>query len=361
MADRYWVGGAATDHWNENSGGNTNWGTSSGTQDNASIPSSGDDVIFDLLSGILAPTSEITANISINSLFVDSGVTETLTHDAGVTLTITTNCTFGTTGDGFLYTPVNPATSVILFTGTGTLAPADQTLGSVTVDSVGGTINFTALTIGALGTLTLVNGAATASSITISIGHFSSSNSNTRAVDFQSCTLILTGTGTVWNVATATNFVLNNNGDSNITIEVNDTSSTSKTFAGGGYAFYDEITFSGDNIIVSGSNTFVTFNVNNAGLTNGLKLTAGTTQTITSLFANNGGAGNLTKLLSTSSGSQATLSSNGTINVDYMSIKDSNAIGGATWNPGANSVNVSGNSGWLFPSTASNSGFFNFM
>jgi len=39
--------------------------------------------------------------------------------------------------------------------------------------------------------------------------------------------------------------------------------------------------------------------------------------------------------------------------VDYMSIKDSTATGGAAWYAGANSTNVSGNTGWIFSAPAS--------
>jgi hypothetical protein len=38
-----------------------------------------------------------------------------------------------------------------------------------------------------------------------------------------------------------------------------------------------------------------------------------------------------------------------------------NDTGGATWNPGANSINVSNNSGWIFtapPSPSTNTGNF---
>jgi len=88
--------------------------------------------------------------------------------------------------------------------------------------------------------------------------------------------------------------------------------------------------------------------VNNAGLTNGLKLTSGVTQTVTG-FTTNGSAGNLAKLLSTTGASAATISkSSGSVAVDYMSIQDSTVTGGATWCAGANSTNVSGNTGWTF-------------
>jgi len=66
-------------------------------------------------------------------------------------------------------------------------------------------------------------------------------------------------------------------------------------------------------------------------------------------FNVSGTAGNLVTLQSTTSGTQFTLSkASGTVSRDYLSIKDSNATGGATWYAGANSTNVSNNSGWTF-------------
>src|SRR3989344_2709650 len=44
-ASRYWVGGGSSVNWDATS--NTNWGSASNTQDNASVPTSADDVFFD--------------------------------------------------------------------------------------------------------------------------------------------------------------------------------------------------------------------------------------------------------------------------------------------------------------------------
>ena len=65
-------------------------------------------------------------------------------------------------------------------------------------------------------------------------------------------------------------------------------------------------------------------------------------------------------------GTQATLSkSSGIVSVDYLSIQDSNATGGATWNAGANCVDAGNNTGWIFtappaPSTATGNFFLFF-
>jgi hypothetical protein len=47
-------------------------------------------------------------------------------------------------------------------------------------------------------------------------------------------------------------------------------------------------------------------------------------------------------------GSQFTLSQVGVVGVDYLSLQDSNATGGAAWYAGAHSTNVSNNTGWTF-------------
>lgn len=81
--------------------------------------------------------------------------------------------------------------------------------------------------------------------------------------------------------------------------------------------------------------------------------TAGVAQTIRTPggFYVTGTAGNLGTFDSTVAGIQWSIScSAGTISCDYISLKDSNAIGGATFFAGAHSTNVSNNSGWSFTS-----------
>lgn len=228
-----------------------------------------------------------------------------------------------------------------------------QVARNFTFNGVGGSWTLQdAMDVGTSRTVTLTNGTLNTNGVAVTCGLFSSNNSNTRVLTLGSSTVTCGSTGTVWNFATVTGLTLNGNTG---TIVISNTSATGKTFAGGGIT-YPTVTFSGDNITVSGANTFGTMNVDTAGRTNGLKLTSGVTQTITTTFATNGSLGNLAKLVSSSGGSAATLSkASGTVSVDYMSIQDSTATGGASWYAGANSTNVSGNTGWIFtapPSTA---------
>jgi hypothetical protein len=79
--------------------------------------------------------------------------------------------------------------------------------------------------------------------------------------------------------------------------------------------------------------------------------TAGTTTTVTD-FTLSGTAGDLVSISSSSPGTQFTLSkASGAVVVNYLSIQDSNATGGATWSA-LNSSNVSNNSGWTFGAVA---------
>jgi hypothetical protein len=84
-------------------------------------------------------------------------------------------------------------------------------------------------------------------------------------------------------------------------------------------------------------------------MTNGtLRLKAGATSTVGS-FVTSGT--NQKFLQSTVVGTQATLSqASGTVSTNYLTIKDINATGGATWNAyvTSNNINSGNNSGWDF-------------
>ena len=105
---------------------------------------------------------------------------------------------------------------------------------------------------------------------------------------------------------------------------------------------------SGSQITIYGNNTFDRIRVYNGSQAITLTFAAGSTQTISSFYAE-GAAGGLVTLQSTSPGSQFTLyQATGIVSQDYLSIKDSAATGAAIWYAGANSTNVSNNTGWIF-------------
>jgi hypothetical protein len=140
------------------------------------------------------------------------------------------------------------------------------------------------------------------------------------------------------------------------------TGAGTKTFVGGGSTF--NCTLSNDassTLTISGSNTFTS--IANGTQPATFTFTAGTTQTLTNWNVS-GTAGNLVTIKSSAAGTAASLSkASGTVSADYLSIQDSTATGGASWYAGANSTNVSGNSGWIFtaPPVVTAGGNFFFM
>jgi alpha-tubulin suppressor-like RCC1 family protein len=130
-------------------------------------------------------------------------------------------------------------------------------------------------------------------------------------------------------------------------IIISDQSGVAKNFDGGS-STYNDIVFSGDNITVSGSNTFNNFEVNNAALTTGLKITSGTTQNISNITSN-GGLGNLTKIsASTASGATLNKVGEGFVCLDYVNISWITGTPSDIWYVGGNSTNGGNNSNLTF-------------
>ena len=137
------------------------------------------------------------------------------------------------------------------------------------------------------------------------------------------------------------------------------------TFAGGGLT-YNNLTFGGTAasltaFIITGANTFATLASTKTVAWN-LTLPASATTTVSG-WAITGTVGNVVTLNSSTAGTQATLtlSGGGVISSNYLSIQDSAATPSTTWYAGANSTNVSNNTGWIFtvpPTVVSNSNFF---
>lgn len=239
--------------------------------------------------------------------FVGQGVTSTITS-AGVSWTqpITINCPTGTVqlGDNW-------------------------TTGAVAVALTAGTLNLNGHTLSAA---TFVNtSTATRTLAGGSNGAFTLTGSGASAFNSVSTGLSISGT-----------------------FNLNMISASAKTFAGGSFVYTGMNLVQGGAgaLTISGSNTFN--DIQNTTQPATITFTAGTTTTV-SAFSASGTAGNLITLNTT--GAFATLSkASGTVNASYLSITNSHAIGGATWNA-ASSTDGGGNTGWNFNAANSNSPF----
>ncbi len=241
-------------------------------------------------------------------------------------------------------------------TGTGTLTFAGR--GAQTITSAGVTFTQPFVITSPGGTVTLqdsfVSSSTSASGVTfgtfdangnnVALAGFNTSNSNVRTVALGSGTWTLSGSAAVWTATTATNLTITGTGIISLT------SASSKTFAGGGIQTYPTLNQGGSGLLtIAGSNGFANItNTYSATGATAIRFTAGTTTTVSS-FSASGAAGKVLTIDSTVAGTPATLSdANGIVSVDFLNIRDSTATGGAAWYAGANSTNVSGNTGWIF-------------
>lgn len=331
-------------------GSNSNWSTAnkwsltSGGTANQSNPLAQDNLTFDTHS-FSANGQTLTANMPRLGKNIDfSGLTTNIpilaTNTASVqrifgSLTLKAGMT--QTGANFFY-----------FDGRGsnTLTPAGVTFtNGVRFQGPGGTLTLTG-DLNCTSNISLIAGTLTATTNNVTAAVFNLTGAITRTLNMGTGTWTCSGTGFVWNPNTG-NLTIN---PGTSTIVVSDTSATSKTFSGFNLS-YNNLTITGDNVTISGNNSFTTLNINNASLPTGLLLNSNNTQTITSNLTTNSSAGHLAILKATTGGTTAYLSkTTGTIALDYMSIQDSHAIGGANWYAGplAHSTNVSNNTGWIF-------------
>lgn len=203
------------------------------------------------------------------------------------------------------------------------------------------------LTLSATKTFTLTNGTFNANTKNVSTPLFAL-GSGTKTLSLGSATWTVTGSGTAWNANTnVANLTV-----SASTATISMTSTSAKTFAGGGKAWPTLNQGGTGALTVQQSNTFA--NITNTVQPATITLTAGTTQTVTN-FTASGTSGNLITLNSSSAGSSATLLDNsGVVSVSYLSIQDIAATGSADWQAYTSNGNVDAgnNIGWEFTNPA---------
>lgn len=360
MAARFWVGGAGT--WNNAS--TTNWAATSGGAAGASAPTSADTATFDANSGtgtvdvtataVSSSTTHGAANISLSlsgspTLCTSTG---TFSLNAG-TLTLNNNSL--TVG---IFNSVANASRTIDFGASGQInvtannAVVFNLFNATTAVTLIGTSKVNCTYSGATGTRTLRNGnsAATAANVYITAGTDTVTATNGYSfgtVDFTGFSGTYTpaqmniygnfviSTGMTVGSSTQASVFLATSGTKQITTN-GKTLDFPLTFngVGGTFAFQDALT--------QGSTRAFT-------ITNGtVQLKNGVTSTVGSFVANNA---NVKFLQSTTLGSQATLSqASGTVNVVDLTIRDINAVGGASWNAYTDFENTDAgnNDGWNF-------------
>jgi hypothetical protein len=181
-----------------------------------------------------------------------------------------------------------------------------------------------------------------------------------RIINISNVDVTLTGTGTVWNmtVTTGANLIA-----ANSNINLTDTTTTARTFAGGNLT-YGNLDIGGatgtSNTTFTGNNIFLGALTSSKTVAHTVRFTAGTTTTV-GAFTVSGSAGNIVTITSsTAAEHNLILTGGGLVNtVDYLNISYSNASPSTdTWYAGINSIDSGNNSGWIFLAPVSNSSNF---
>ena len=355
MATYYWVGGSGT--WDNSS--KTNWSTSSGGAGGSGPPVAADTVNFDANSGTAA-TVTVAATAACTTCTINK---------SDINLSLSGSPTFGgimTLTTGTITLGSNTLTVAQLASNNSNVRTIDFGTGKIVVSGGNGTVwNFQTNTnivisgtpvvdftySGSTGTRTIANGNVAGGSASNAISINIKSGTDTAAVggfwntvDFSGFAGTLTGSRTIygdWTLSTGMTV-----GAASTATTFAGTSKTQKITSNGKTMDFP-LTFNGANTTFAFQDAFTQGSTRAFTITNGtVQLKAGATTTVGALTTS---GTNQKVLQSTSAGSQATLSqASGNANLQYLTVKDIAATGGAKFNALNNCITQGNNSGWYF-------------
>ena len=369
MATYFWVGGSGT--WNNSN--TTNWSATSGGAGGAGVPNSADVANFDVNSGTTATVTVASTATAGRTIINKSDINISLAGNVNLAVANAFTFTSGTltlnnnTLTCIFFSSSNSNVRAIAF-GTGKIIITGNNVNVLEMFdaanySYTGTPRFELSYSGSVGTrgvrfgdntntanannvpdiyvtagsdiFRLFTNVTTTAVRTLDTTGFSGSISTEAFRLFGS--LNLSATTTISATASAISFISTSAGNTITTNGVTINRPITFNGIGGSWAFQDALT--------QGSTRAFT-------ITNGtVQLKAGATSTV-GAFATSGT--NQKFLQSTLAGTQATLSqASGTISARYLTVKDINAAGGATWNAFYSNGNsdAGNNTGWNFGGT----------
>jgi len=358
MANRFWVGGTGT--WNASS--TANWSATTGGASGASAPTSADAVFFDANSGsgtCTTASGSACAAATLNSATLNLVLGANHTCSGLFTLTLgaldLNNNIFTSTG---LSSLVANARSIAFGTGKIQLTGSAFTVVGVTTSTnltVTGSKLIEATYAGAVGTRVFSMASATTGTeanvfnLLISAGSDAVTITNNRILGSLDTTGFA-GTLSANSCSYFGNFLISPTVTIGTTTQVSlIATSGTKTITTSGKTFDFALIFNGIGGTWAFQDALTQGSTRNFTITNGtVELKNNVTSTV-GIFSTTDT--NQKFLQSTTPGSQATLSqASGTVNASYLTIKDINATGGATWNAFVDQNNVdAGNvDGWNF-------------
>jgi len=315
MANRYWVGGTGT--WSTTS--TTNWASTTGGAGGASAPGSADTAFFDANSG--TGTVTISENITLQRLLLTGSSIATIDWN---------NKSINLTGSG-----------ATIYTGNASVTMLNNPTINATYSGATGTRSITGGV--SVPEASAINLNITAGTDIVSIGSGNNVYKNINFTGFSGT--LAAGNRTLYGgiiyssgmtVATSSGGLIfaATTGTHTITA-ANQAVDGLMTFSGGAtYVFTNALTLTTARALTISAGT--------------VKLKSGTTSVVGAFVT----SGTTQKTLqSTLAGTQATLSDDSSTNTaTYLTIKDINATGGATWSAyvTSNNVNDGNNTGWDF-------------
>lgn len=296
--------------------GSASWAlTSGGTGSDNNFPLPQDTAVIDNNTALTNPFTISSYNISsINA----SNRTKSLQLEQ---TSATTYYGSYTLGSGI---SLSTTTTAQTFSGRGTMVftSAGKTIAfPITIDAIGGTFKLGDSCTMTDRALILTRGTFDADIYNLTAFSFASSNSNTRAINMGSGIWSMSGSSTVWNIATTTGLTFNK-GTSNILLS--GSTAGTRTFAGGGLS-YNKLTIGGNPTAtaitqITGTNTFTEM----ASVSTGpvaVRFTA--TGFTVDTWSISGTATDMIAIQSSVSGAQRNFNlTNVTSGINYLSVKD---------------------------------------
>lgn len=318
-------------------GNSANWSTTTWT---SRVPLPQDDVVLSLTAGqtLTNDMPRMGKSISVTTAMNLSTNTIAQTLYGSLDLTNVSTFTVGSTGTW-------------TFEGRGSFSltsNAKSFVGAnVTINMVGGTLTLNdAFATGSILTITQ-NSFDNSGNFNVTALTITSAGSNTGTITMGNGTWSATGgtTQTVWNMGASTTLVANSS-----TIALTSTSTSNKTFAGGGKTYNDVLITGGGtgDYIFTGANTFNRIYTDGGG-TKDITLPGSTTTTI---LSSQGLANGSNIITFTASSGSATVAKSGGGTVEWSPVNLTNIIASTanTWyaGPAPPSVDGGGNTNWIF-------------
>jgi hypothetical protein len=300
------------------------------------------------------PQDDVTAGGTGNTISVDMPrIGKSITFTGTPTVSLGNNISnYGslTLVSGMTYT-VSTYANYFYGRGNYTINTAGKTLYRIIIQAPGGTYTAASDIITSAQDINAIESSFNAAGYNITLGFFR------RVLPIANTTLTLgsgtwtlfgtTGATTKWNVSSITGLTLVSTGS---TIICTSSSANADTFAGGGLT-YNNVTVQGAGnyaLTITGSNTFNTFTVDRSQAAKTVTFTDLSTQIVSDFVCPVSGTTIVTLNGTSTAGWNLVKSDNIDIGLDYLNISYSAASPVDTWYAGENSVNVIGNSGWIF-------------